>query len=1493
MLRRTLRVIALIGTLIVGAIALALIVSQTDWFRDWARRMIVRQANQYLNGELAIGRLRGNLFFGAELDDLSLHSGGEQVVAVKTLSVNYSVLDLVSKGLMVEEIRLEAPRVRVTRTADGWNLGRLVKEERREADREGPMRPVSIGSIGVSNGDIVLEGARTAGTFEAPRRLRDLNAQMSFEYAPVHYTVTLDRLSFTAASPNGALHEMSGKIAVRDDNLFLDDLTIRTAESDLFVDGVIEHYLRRPVIKLVTRSRSLSLPEVGRFLPAIAGINLRPSFEIETNGPVDRLGVTLDVRSAAGQADGSVTLDLEGPRRAVGGTVNVRDFNLGPLTGRRDLGSHITGRTTFDLVLPPGGVDAIAGPFTFAGPRVTFAGYEAERLQVKGRLDGPRIVVDGRTHAYGAASSVRGTIVRPGTNRTLAMDLRGSASNVDLRRLPRRLNVPRLDTVLAADWHFQQASGVMSGDAVLGASRIEGADVASGTTATFRMEGNDVEYAAKGAVTRLDLQRVGKALNVSALAADRFGSSLSGPFDVKGSGKTVDELRIDASGELVDSQFLGGELPRLRYTALLDRGALTATAAGSFAQFDPAALMGRTELKGTVTGQLDVQVALDDVRGSITPETLAAAGRVELSQSSIGGIDVEKGLVDGRIDRGNGEIRTLDVSGADLHVTASGAVALTDTGSSSVKYHIDTPSLEAVGELVGQPLQGAVTLDGQLTGNRASLETTGTFSGSNVKYGETGALDANSQYSVRIPDLSFKDATFGATTTATFVRVAGLELGEVEGKTTYKSQTLEFDGKVNDGGREAAASGTLLIHADHNELHLPTLTLRAEGLEWRMAGTNAVVQFDAREIRVKNVQLVGPPTPLAPGTQSLAVEGTIARGAETTGDLRVKASNVDVAQLEKLLVQDRGVAGLLSADVRLTGSLDSPRAEGSVALNQGRVRTFAFESLTANVDYTGGGVQVDARLQQTAQHWLTAKGYAPMTLFRFEPTARAEHVDPSDIDRVDLRIESSPIDLGIVQGFTTQVVDVAGTLTANLHVGGSGRDPHVEGVVTVSGGSFKVPAGGVTYTGLDTRIDLHPDRVVVSGFEVRDDGGDPLLVSGELAVHEGSVGAVNLQLQADSFEIVDNELGDIEVDSRLRITGELRRPRVEGEIKLHAGRIEVDQVLATLATGPYATEATAAPLVEPGVRVAASSGGAREATALSLEAAAAGVAPIAPVDPLPPEEPPGVFNQLALDVRIQIPDNLVLRGADLRPGGRRGLALGDINMTVGGDLRVRKQPGSQVTLLGTINTVRGFYQFQGRRFDVTRDGRVRFTGLPEINPLLDVTAERDISGVIARVHVRGTARRPELTLSSTPTLDQADILSLIVFNQPINNLDSGERVALAQRAGAIASGFVTAPLAESIGRALDLDLFEIETTGEAAGFGASVTLGQQVSEQLFLKFRQHFGAQDASEFILEYQIARFLRLQGSGAPGATTKTNRSLQRRVERGSADLIFFFSY
>ncbi len=102
---------------------------------------------------------------------------------------------------------------------------------------------------------------------------------------------------------------------------------------------------------------------------------------------------------------------------------------------------------------------------------------------------------------------------------------------------------------------------------------------------------------------------------------------------------------------------------------------------------------------------------------------------------------------------------------------------------------------------------------------------------------------------------------------------------------------------------------------------------------------------------------------------------------------------------------------------------------------------------------------------------------------------------------------------------------------------------------------------------------------------------------------------------------------------------------------------------------------------------------------------------------------------------------------------------------------------------------------------------------------------------------------------------------------------------------------MAAPLSDEIAEALDVDQFEIETSDEGGSLGPKVTLGQQVGQRMYVRFSQQFGAQDASEFTLEYQIADFLRFQGSIAEGA--RQTRTLTRRVERGGADLIFFFSF
>src|SRR5919106_5501690 len=119
--RRSLQVVAFLCTLVVGTAAMAIIVTQTSWFKEWLRGFIVRQAEDYVNGRLSIGRLDGNLFFGVDLEDVDVAMNGETVVDIKCVGLDYSVFSLLSGGVVLDDIRLNQPVFRVTKDADGWN----------------------------------------------------------------------------------------------------------------------------------------------------------------------------------------------------------------------------------------------------------------------------------------------------------------------------------------------------------------------------------------------------------------------------------------------------------------------------------------------------------------------------------------------------------------------------------------------------------------------------------------------------------------------------------------------------------------------------------------------------------------------------------------------------------------------------------------------------------------------------------------------------------------------------------------------------------------------------------------------------------------------------------------------------------------------------------------------------------------------------------------------------------------------------------------------------------------------------------------------------------------------------------------------------------------------------------------------------------------------------------------------------------------------------
>ena len=1502
-MRRVLQVVALLCTLVIGAASLTLIVSQTAWFKDWLRGFIVRQADDYLNGRVTIGRLGGNLFFGVELEDLDVTLDGQSVVSVKDIGLNYSVFDFLGGGVMLDSIRLNRPVVHLAKDAQGWNLGRLLKRERKEADREGPGRPIAIGEIGITDGSVFLEGAPGPSSVELPSRIERLNATIGFEYKPVNYTVRIGHLSFQSPDRDFRLADLSGTISTREDSIFLEKLAIRTAESALSIDGSVRSYQHTPVLDLRVSSEKLALRETGRLVPALLRYPLQPAFEISAKGPLSGLRLVFNTRSSAGQLSGDVVTDLTVPERRIEGTIDLRHLDLAPLLKATAQHSDITGRALVDLRLTgrsaPNPLAAIDGRWQVVAPRVVAFGYEARDVTAKGRFDRGVLHVDGKAAAYGGRATFAGTIV-PGT--PLRLDLRGEATHLDLRNLPRALKVPAVPSDLNVAYRLAGSVNDLTADATFRPSELAGASIAGGGTAGVTLQGKEIAYRADATVRDLDIQRIGGAFRIAALSGDRYQSVVNGSFVVNGTGTALERMTLDARGTLVDSSLFGGQVPRLIFDTRVANQGLTVKADGEFSGFDPAAIAGRPELAGDLSGSLNIEATVPSLAGAIDPMAVRAAGTVSLAESRVGEIALARAAVDGQFADGQGDIRSLTITGPELDVNAKGHLDLRPDGATDLEYRASVMNLETVGRMFKTEVSGNLTAEGRLTGNQQSLQTKGTGSVNNLRYGTTSVIAAKTTYDVRIPELQPARAEIAADTTAMLLQVSGRNIPEATARTTWKDQTLGFDATIIEQKRTLAANGDVVMHPDHQEIHLRTLAVTAAGVEWRTEpGSEAAIQYGGDRIAVEDLRLVS-------GAQRLAVEGAFGGPGDA---LKIRAEAVDVASVNALMLGQQQVGGTLSANATVTGTREAPRADATFSITNGSFREFQYQSFEGAIVYAVDGVRLDTRLSQTPEAWIAAKGFVPAAFFKApDPAAPAappadDHLAARPGEELDIAVKSSTLGLGLIAAFVPQVSKVSGTFQADVRVTGSPRDPHLNGSVDVRNGAFTIAELTKSgYTGFDTRITLTPDRVQIQEFNLVDEHQHTLSVSGELATHQGQIGGVQIAIKSDQFEIVDNQLADIKLNTDVRITGELRQPRVEGTLGVHTGTIDVGRVLALTTSNAYAVEPTKLEAEAPGAVPPAGAPDRRattpppteapaDAAATAPSAAGRGTAPAAQVPAVADKEEqapaPSVFDALTLDVRLSMPNNVVIKGTDLNPSGASPVGLGDVNVTIGGDVRVTKKPGDTVRLVGLVNTVRGTYDFQGRRFDIQRDGRIQFSGTPEINPLLDIVAQRVISGVEAQVHVRGTARKPELTLTSRPPLDEADILSLIIFNQPANSLGEGQQASLAQQAGALASGFVASSLARSIGGALELDVFEIQTAPED-GYGPSVTLGEQVGDRLFFKFRQAFGSQSVSEFILEYQLAEYLRLQTSVAEGGT---QRNLTQRVEQGGIDLIFYYSY
>lgn len=202
------------------------------------------------------------------------------------------------------------------------------------------------------------------------------------------------------------------------------------------------------------------------------------------------------------------------------------------------------------------------------------------------------------------------------------------------------------------------------------------------------------------------------------------------------------------------------------------------------------------------------------------------------------------------------------------------------------------------------------------------------------------------------------------------------------------------------------------------------------------------------------------------------------------------------------------------------------------------------------------------------------------------------------------------------------------------------------------------------------------------------------------------------------------------------------------------------------------------------------------------------------------EETESGGNSVSLNVSVNAPEQIFVRG--------RGL-----DAEFGGKMAIQGTAASP-QFEGDFQSVRGKFELLGHQLRLSK-AALHFDGPIPPSPFLDVVAETSAQDADITVTLSGTARSPELTLSSEPALPQDEILAQLLFGRRLATITPFQAAQLAQSARELA-GYSSGPgVLDRVRGLFGVDTLDVDT-GE--NNDVSVGAGKYVTDRVYVGVKQ-------------------------------------------------------
>lgn len=713
-------------------------------------------------------------------------------------------------------------------------------------------------------------------------------------------------------------------------------------------------------------------------------------------------------------------------------------------------------------------------------------------------------------------------------------------------------------------------------------------------------------------------------------------------------------------------------------------------------------------------------------------------------------------------------------------------------------------------------------------------------------------------------------------------RLRGRELG-LDASGGYDAESLELSlFRLRAGATELSGDGRLGAQSEFDwALHSPDLGGLLPELAGRLQGSGRirgaleapqiVTELEGAELRYGGYAL---------GSLRLEAEVDAAAIAPSRIDLFVEDGRLDDLSLERLVLQVQGrershefslnaQTSIGTAALAGSGSMEdevwafelaradlgswflrSP-ASGRVALAESQLSKSCWSSGRSNVCMDGeigsAGMQAGFELDDLPMDYLTPAMPADVELHgsisgagdiewqagRLTGVVGLETTESRFTVREEPALLLAPGKMSLSaspDGGAELVVDLPLAAGGGLRVAGnlsSGSLPFSQRAVN---GRLDIDVGELDFIAdlvppIDTMDGEFTGHVKVSGTL-----GTPVL-KGRVALSEGSAGLLGPEIILEDLNVVlaGGDSGEVAVSARASSAGGTLR--VEGNARVVPGesvaRLSVSGKDFQILNTPEATV-----LASPDLEL--------DVTPRTVNVRGEVHVPVADIKVNTVSEsaiPPSA------DQIIVLPESETARDKGPELSAQVTVVLGDqvrfeglgLEASLAGRVTATEKPGEPTTASGEIRVVEGSYQAYGQSLNI-ETGRLIFSGGPVDRPGVDVRAVRQpTKDITVGVSVRGTLRRPAISLFSEPSMKQSEQLSYLVLGRSLEDSSGAESSALSRAALALGmrgGSFLT----DRIGGKVGLDEFSIGSEPGGPADEAALTVGKYLSPKLYVAY---------------------------------------------------------